>query len=152
MRTIPDISAILSPLENAIRFKLLPALLEGRICTDDERSLLSLPVRLGGKGLINVVAIADAKHENSKQATKVLTDAILAQQIDLPPSLDDDSSAAKAEIRSRRRKQQADQLEAIHARMTPEQLRANTIAQEVGASSWLSTLPLTEKGFCAYEA
>ena len=147
MRTIPDISAILSPLENVIRFKFLPALLEGRVCTDDERSLLSLPVRLGGMGLINVTAISDAEHENSKQATKVLTDAIIAQQIDLPPSLDDDSNAAKAEIRSRRRKQQSDELEAIRSRMTPEQLRANTIAQEAGASSWLSALPLTEKGF-----
>ena len=73
--------------------------------------------------------------------------SIIARQIDLPPSLNDDSNASKAGIRSRRRKQQADKLEAIRLRKTPEQLRANTIAQKAGASSWLSALLLTKKGF-----
>ena len=40
MRTIPNISHLLNPLENAIRNKLLPALLEGRFVNDNERKLL----------------------------------------------------------------------------------------------------------------
>ena len=48
MRTIPNISQLLEPLEQVIRTKFLPALLEGRSVTDDERKLLSLPPRLGG--------------------------------------------------------------------------------------------------------
>ena len=80
--------------------------------------------------MINGVEIAENEHENSKLATKTLTNAIIAQQVELPPS------------------QQSGQLEALYTRMTPEQLRATTIAQEAGTSNWLSTLPLAEKDMC----
>ena len=147
MRTIPNISELLQPLESAIRLHLISALLEGRMCSDDERCLLSLPIRLGGMGMIDVVKISDSEHENSKQATKVLTDAITAQQTELPHSLDDSSKETKAKIRSMRRKRQTDQLEVLRSRMTPVQLRANDIAKEVGSSNWLSALPLADKGY-----
>ncbi len=38
-------------------------------------------------------------------------------------------------------------LEDIRARMSVEQQRANEICCETGASSWLTTLPLEDKGF-----
>lgn len=59
----------------------------------------------------------------------------------------DINKTTKAEIRSRRRKQQTDQLDALRLHMSPDQLRANDIAQEVGSSNWLSALPLEEKGY-----
>ena len=147
MRSIPDISELLKPLENEIRLRLIPALLEGRMCNDDERQLLSLPIRLGGMGIINVCDVSDNEHANSKQATELLTAAIIAQQTALPLDLDERSKAVKAEIRSHRRQCQADLLADLRSRMTPEQLRANDIAQEVGSSNWLSSLPLEEKGY-----
>ena len=64
--------------------------------------------------------------------------SIIARHIDLPPSINDDSNASKAGIRPRRRKKQTDELEAIRLPETPEKLRANTIAQKAGSSSWLS--------------
>ena len=57
MRTVPDISSLLIPVEDAIRNQLIPALMEGRSVTDDERLLLSLPPRLGGMGIVNPTSL-----------------------------------------------------------------------------------------------
>ena len=49
-RTIPEISHLFEPLEEAIRDKLIPALI-GRKINDTERAIFSLPVRYGGMNL-----------------------------------------------------------------------------------------------------
>ena len=84
LRTIPQISTLLEPLESAIRNLLIPALSNGRSVTDDERLLLSLPVRLGGMGIVLTTRDADRDHEFSKKATSVLTNAIIEQRVGLP--------------------------------------------------------------------
>ena len=147
MRTISDISTILRPLEQAIKHKLIPALTEGRQCTSDERLLLSLPVRLGGMGLINPCKISDAEYEASKHATTSLTQAIIRQQVDLPENFTSETKNAKAEIRQRRRADQKQTLEQLKLRMTSDQVRTNEINCEKGASNWLTTLPFEDKGF-----
>ena len=88
MRTIPDISELLKPLENVIRLKLLPALTEGRACSADERVLLSLPMRHGGLGIIDPSKISDNEFENSCKVSKNLTSAIRSQQSDIADDLD----------------------------------------------------------------
>ena len=87
MRTNPAISGLLLPLEDAIIHNLLPALTDGRLCSDDDRSLLALPVRVGGMGLVNPTQISDHEHEFSKLATEELTNVIINQQRDLPENL-----------------------------------------------------------------
>ena len=89
MRTIPNISQLLKPLEDAIRHKLIPALTEGRFLSDDERSLISLPVRLGGLGIINPTQISDDEFGNSKRMTENLTAAIKIQNRELPDDFDE---------------------------------------------------------------
>ena len=59
MKTLPGISELLKSLEHPIRHKLIPALTKERCCSDDERALLSFPVRLGGLGIINSRKISD---------------------------------------------------------------------------------------------
>ena len=51
MRTLPDIENLLQPLERAISDVLIPALIE-RNCSEAERDLVTLPVRMGDLGLI----------------------------------------------------------------------------------------------------
>ena len=80
--------------------------------------------------MINGVEIAENEHENSKLATKTLTNAIIAQQVELPPS------------------QQSGQLEALYTRMRPEQLRATTISQEAGTSTGFQHYPWRKKDMC----
>ena len=84
MRTIPDISELLKPLEDAIRHKLIPALTEGRSLSDDERALISLPVRLGGLGIINPTQISDEEFQNSTKMTDILTSAIKSHGHEIP--------------------------------------------------------------------
>ena len=44
----------------------MPSICENRVCNDDERKLLSLPVKLGGLGLTNVTYISDIEFQQSK--------------------------------------------------------------------------------------
>ena len=50
MRTLPDIETLLQPLERAISDVLIPSLI-GRNCSEAERDLVALPVRMGGKSI-----------------------------------------------------------------------------------------------------
>ena len=117
MRTIPDIGELLQPLEHAIRHKFIPVLTEGRSCSDDERILLSLPVRLGGLGIINPVVLANIEFENSKLMTESLTHAIRNQTRELPDDFDENSKICKLRIRSARRTSQRGILEDHISRM-----------------------------------
>ena len=65
MRTVPDISSLLIPVEDAIRNQLIPALMEGRSVTDDERLLLSLPPRLGGIGIVNPTSLSYLEYDQN---------------------------------------------------------------------------------------
>jgi len=57
MRTIPNISPLFKPFEDAIYLKLIPLLTSHSCCTS-ERELLSLPCGLGSLGIINPTIIA----------------------------------------------------------------------------------------------
>ena len=52
LRTLPDLEDLLAPLERAIADVLIPSI-TGHYCTQGERELLALPVRMGGMGLTN---------------------------------------------------------------------------------------------------
>ena len=132
MRTIPNIGELLRPLENAIRHKLLPALTEGRSCSDDDRTLLSLPVRLGGLGIINPSEISEDEFQNSIKMTEHLTTAIQNQLTDIPADLDNLSRQCKMRIKSERRSKQLEILEDLKTRMSAEQIRVNGMARESG--------------------
>ena len=62
-------------LDNAIQHKLIPAITEGRICSGDDRALLSLPGRLRFMGIIIPTQISDEDFENSEKMTHYLTEA-----------------------------------------------------------------------------
>ena len=50
MRTLLDIETLLQPLERAILDALIPSLI-GRNCSEAERDLVALPVRMGCKSI-----------------------------------------------------------------------------------------------------
>ena len=47
MRTIPDISNLLLPIENTIQNRFISAITGGRLCNEEEWKLPSLPTRYG---------------------------------------------------------------------------------------------------------
>ena len=75
MRTVPLLSELLQPLEDAIRMRLIPAIL-GKEVSDLERSLLSLPAKFAGLGMRNPVEECEKAYEWSKALTKPLTKSL----------------------------------------------------------------------------
>ena len=105
-RTLPGIGEFLKPLYHAIRHKLTPALIEEPCCSDDERTLLSLPVRLGGLGIINPTTVCDEELKNSKKMNSNLPLAIQDLQREYQEDLNKLSGVCKLQLRSERRVRQ----------------------------------------------
>ena len=71
--TIPSLGELLKPSEDVFRFKFIAAITGGHLCSDNDRILLSLPMRFGGLAIL--LFHNDAKYEcqNSKKLTSSLT-------------------------------------------------------------------------------
>ena len=80
MRTIPDISNLLIPIEDTIRNRFIPAITGGRICNEEERKLLSLPTRYGGLAIPIFHEQAEVEYNSRRIATE-LTSPITVQQM-----------------------------------------------------------------------
>ena len=83
MRTLPDIENLLQLLERAISDVLIPSLIL-RNCSEAERELVALPVRMGGLGLINPSESADAEYSASIRAIAPFVSKIEAQSHETP--------------------------------------------------------------------
>ena len=140
LRTIPGLSRHLQPVEDVIRHKFIPALCESRSCSDDERLLLSLPVKLGGLGIPDLTRMAALGYDASKSLTEHVAKKI-SNQNDLQVN-----SNICVHVYSNIAKKKSEYYQSILAflreKMTSAQSRANNIACSDGASIWLSSLPL----------
>ena len=72
MRTIPDITDLLQPLEDVIHQSFIPALFGRPSCSSTERDLYALPVRLGGLGLMNPCSAASSFRDHVRHAPKTI--------------------------------------------------------------------------------
>lgn len=72
MRTIPDISELLVPLNEAIDIYFIPALTGRDSISNPERQLLALPARLGRLGLVMPSQTAPIQHSKSFKVTPPL--------------------------------------------------------------------------------
>ena len=144
-RTIKDLDEFLAPLENAIRFKFIPSLCDGRHCNDTERKILALPTKSGGLGIINVFEEAKFQYETSYAATSSLRDRIVTQSEEPV-----DFENAMKIIRSRKKNRQGDYnntIQAVQPHLTPIERKALEISMSPGAYAWLTTLPLKEEHY-----
>ena len=146
MRTIPNIDHLLEPLEEAIRKELIPALSGNRNPTDLERSILELPPRLGGLGIVNPTKTASTEFQNSMKLTAKLAEAIISQNTDTQTDIREQQTIKKEITRARETKQKTD-LQEIITQSYENFKRIMEMAREVGASNWLTTLPIKTKGF-----
>lgn len=145
-RTIPNISHLFCPLEEAIHQKFLPSLTGQAIFNKQMRKLLSLPVRLGGLGISDPTKWAPLEFEASEKISAPLTALVIAQ--DSRYDIDNDKlREIKAEIHADRADQLRDQIDVLKKSMGPSVQRAMELATEKGASTWLSVLPIEEYGF-----
>ena len=145
LRTIPRMAELLEPLDRIITDKFLPALLGSQSITEIERELYALPIRNGGLGIPILKDIAEDEFQTSLQVTAPLATIMALQSINLP----DPSEVAESRRRMRIQKtiREKEKAEAVDQALPPSTQRAMKQAQDKGASSWLSVLPLKEQGF-----
>ena len=134
------------PLEVKIRQSFIP-IITGQSAPDDTmRTLLSLPVRLGGLSLTDPMTVADTEYEASVRLTAPLADLIVLHEKTLGESCHQ-QRLIKKEISYEKRKQAEQAAEKTLAQLPVNQRRKVALAQEKGASSWLTVRPLREHGF-----
>ena len=146
MRTIPGISPLLRPLEDSIRNTFIPAVMKSPTLGNDERALLELPPRLGGMGITSPTKMADVENINSINLTRSLTNKIISQ--DTYGEIDQNIvTEQKKKIASDRQREQKNSLDHLKSVLPAETVRKINTAQEIGASNWLTSLPIRAKGF-----
>ena len=104
--------------------------------------------RHGGMSFDDPVADSTRKHADSLEctATGTLTRLILDGATALPDDIDF-NHLAKVEIKQRHHKNDKAAADALQIHLPEPQRRAMIIAQEKGASSTLTTIPVAEHGF-----
>ena len=146
MRTIPNLSAELKSLDEEIDLSFIPAITDGHHCTEDERKLLSLPVRLGGLGIPIFSESCNREFENSVRATEQLTEKIRQQVSEFDIDMEKEKEVIN-NIKKERKERETIVLEDLRTRMSKEMIRANDLAQMKISSAWLTALPLKDEGY-----
>ena len=141
IRTIPNMKDYLQPIEDIIRHQFIPAITDGKVVNDLERNLLSLPPNMGGFGLKNIRELAPIEHENSKNFTKNLQNEIL----NLEPPQDAERKSIST-IKSEKTQRNREKQNRLKAEMNYEQKRLHEANCCVGASNWLTNLPIKDQG------
>jgi len=151
LRTIPDISDLLLPLEEAINLFFIPALTGRDSISEVERELFALPTRLGGLGLTKPTEMAELEYTSSQKITAPLAALILIQQHEITYDTVIDQERAKTEVRQSRQQHQSTRATQLHSRLPRHLQRAVELCSEKGASSWLSVLPIEDHGFALHK-
>ena len=146
MRTIPDISMLLHPLDQAID-NFIRIIFDNHDFNTTERKLWSLPVRMGGMGVPIPSEISDTQYTNSRKINEMLTSKVREQNViyeDITKSVNHAKSGVKVEKAERNQKLLNEIIETLGA---SEKGKALEAALEKGASSWLNALPLKNQGY-----
>ncbi|MDA8002156.1 MAG: reverse transcriptase domain-containing protein, partial [Alphaproteobacteria bacterium] len=144
-------SELLQPLECTIRSQLIPALTGQNPPGDLMRELTALPVHLGGLGLINPKTSSSQIHMASKMISAPLVDRVVHQDHQLS-DCHVVQQRAKVEVQSKRRVNQQEEASRLQKRLPANLQRCMELAQEKGASTWLSALPIDSHGFALHKA
>ena len=150
-RTTKSIASLLSPLEECIRKKLIPAITGRGPPSDNIRELFSLPVRLGGLGISNPVTNSNSEYIASLQVSSSLVSNIIEQQPTYSFKVYESQLQAKSEIRGQRLSENRELFNEVFPSLQPYLQEAVILAQEKGASSWLMAVPIQEHGFALHK-
>lgn len=149
-RTTPGISVYLEPLELAIRTKFLPTLTP-HLLSDEERDVIGLPARLGGLGIDNPVQLAPRCCDFSRSVTAPLVQSITEQSFFFSTDVAAAQTSAKSRMLRLQRQFLQDTANSVLDHASPALKRCILYAQQKGASSWLSALPIEKHGFALHK-
>ena len=112
---------------------------------ENTRKLLALPARLGGLGLINIAALAKEQRAASQQISAPLVGRIIDQNHQL-----DDYHLVQQNIKRRiqrtKHTKQKEETKIFQSNLPSPLQHSIELAQEKGASAWLTALPIEEHG------
>ena len=141
LRTLPDITELLEPLERAINGVLKPAVTDHTV-TKVKRDLLGLPVRAGGLGFTDPVVTSSSEYEASVKVTNPVVRQIVDQEHQPPHA----SEIRTLQLSARKQKHDCliERLEQVNNSLPTRTKRAVELATEKGLSNWLTVIPLKE--------
>ena len=142
---------ILKPLESAIQSQFIPAITGQPAPGGLVREMLALPVRLGGLGLMNPIASAKEQRDSSQLICAPLVNQIQQQNHDFGRCQEAQRSV-KVQLRSSKRMRQKEEAKRVQDQLPTHLQRSLQLAQEKGASTWLTSLPIEEHGFALHKA
>jgi hypothetical protein len=145
-----NLSHLLIPIEEILSSKLIPVLSGHLQPGKSIRELLSLPVRLGGLGIPNPISISGDAFKASQLITAPLLQSVLNGTS--ATTAQAAQKRAKNDLSKDKHKQQDEQAKLLKQDLTPTLKRCVDLAQEKGASTWLSALPLTSHGFALHKS
>ena len=146
-RTIPDVSHLFQPLEDALRHQLLPAITGQSALNDVTRRVLELPARLGGLGITNPAISAQDTYDASRKICNPLQEAILQPKEDSPSSYLHEQAIAKEEVKRNLRRKNELKKETLQNQSTSHLKRSLILNSQHGASAWLTALSLKQHNF-----
>ena len=136
-----QIHQFLQPLEDILRFKLIPSLTGRDTPGDLERRLMALPSRLGGLGLSTATNRKD-DFENSVSFTTPLVTPMHSQSQSLADNTLTEQFTAKTHMKNRKTNQWESMASDICSEAPANLQYSMSLTQEHGASSWLTALPI----------
>ena len=126
--------------------KLIPAVI-GRKVSDVERRIIALPLRLGGMGIRDPTKNSNHEHDASSDITRSLTTIIFNQEIDFSNYNEEEVQAQIAAVKRQKDTRLNNELEEITELVDTKLKRVLELAQENGAGSWLTALPIQSLGY-----
>ena len=150
-QTIPNISNHLRSLEDTIYFDFIPSITGHPPPNDSVRNLLGLPARLGGTGIIDPSLRSDDEFKASSKVTAPLVHLMEQRCGELTYQVSADQITAKSDIQRERSENLTQAASSLQEEVPPALSKAMDLASQPGASSWLTSLPIKEHGFCLHK-
>ena len=122
MRTVPNISEFLKPLDNSID-KFVRWLLNNYEFNSTERMLFSLPVKLGGLGILIPSQVSDFQYSNSIFITESLKNQVINQNHKLDEIDEYTVKMKKNEVKRKKNEKNISTLDNIKEMLSHQQRR-----------------------------
>ena len=150
-RTVPCVCDAFQPLEDMIRQVFIPTLTGCSPPSDSSRLLFALPARWEVLGIFVPTRICVSELAASCDVMEPLSQCILNHDLSFVEAVAS-QQARKALLRKAKSEHCSTQFAELYQQLGPSLKRAMDLATVRGASSWLTTLPLSEHGFTLHRS
>ena len=140
MHVVPYLGDKLQPIEEALWFRLLPAI-------TGQSNISALPARDGGLGMPILTEMVAEQHRASHSITEPIVALCTGQNTEPLPNIYIVQEELKGETKKHRQEKQQETSTTLKNSLPPTLQKAVELASEKGASTWLTTLPIRAHGF-----